>query len=212
MTPPLIAARRPRGVYVASFGIWLAALAVGMGGLTDYEARPGALADPPHDWPTGSALPHRPGLPTLVVFVHPRCPCSRATLSELNLVMNRLHGRLTASVVFMRPTDLPGSWTRTATWRRAREIPGVTVVADRDGLEARRFGAATSGQAVVYDRAGRLAFNGGITASRGHEGDSDGRRRLVSALADDGADPSTSRVFGCALFDARTSALERSTP
>ncbi len=200
--------RRRRGVYVACFAIWLAAVAFGVRAASEYDAQPGAPADPPSSWPRASALPRRPDVPTLVAFVHPRCPCSRATLAELNVVMNRMRGRVTADVVFMRPSGVPANWTRTGSWRRAHEIPGATVLADTDGIEAQRFQARTSGQIVLYDRDGRLVFDGGITASRGHEGDNAGRRELLALLAGGTGDHATSRVFGCALFDARVPATQ----
>ena len=187
-------------VCVLALGMWLTAVALGARAMTDYETEPGEPADPPIAWPTASALPRHATLPTLVVFAHPRCPCTRATLAELDRIMERLHDRVAADVVFLRPSELPGRWTRSPTWRRARDIPGVTVLADRDGDEARRFGARTSGQVLLYDRDGRLVFDGGITPSRGHEGDGTGRRQLVALLTDATAAHASSRVFGCALF------------
>lgn len=43
----------------------------------------------------------------------------------------------------------------------------------------RRFGAYTSGQVMLYDTDRRLAFNGGITGSRGHEGNNKGRQAIT---------------------------------
>lgn len=196
----LTTALERRGAYVAFIAVWLATVAVGAAIVGGYETEPGTPAAPPAEWPAASALRRRDGLPTVVVFVHPRCPCTRATLSELNVVMNRMQRRAVAHVVVMRPTDRPGRWTRAGNWTRAKEIPGVTVVADADGAEARRFGVATSGQALVYDRDGRLRFSGGITAMRGHEGDNAGRRLLLAALSDERGGETTSRVYGCAMF------------
>src|SRR5436190_6315 len=81
-------------------------------------------------------------------------------------------------------------------------IPGVTVRADVDGEAARRFGAATSGQALLYTADGRLLFSGGITESRGHEGDNAGRSAIAALVL--GAEPTklaTSPVYGCPLFE-----------
>jgi hypothetical protein len=57
-----------------------------------------------------------------------------------------------------------------------------------------------SGQVLAYDGQGRLAFNGGITASRGHEGDSAGRSAVEAMLAGR-RHAATAFVFGCLLFD-----------
>jgi hypothetical protein len=73
---------------------------------------------------------------------------------------------------------------------------------DDGGVEARRFGVKTSGTVLLYSALGRLLFHGGITGSRGHEGDNYGITRLAAALrggAGDTAVPVVSRVFGCAL-------------
>jgi hypothetical protein len=79
----------------------------------------------------------------------------------------------------------------------------VDVRWDVEGREARRFCARTSGQALLYDERGRLAFQGGITSARGHEGDSVGKSRLAALLSGGEADGRTSDVFGCGLVDPR---------
>ena len=56
--------------------------------------------------------------------------------------------------------------------------------------------------AVVAREGGRLLFRGGITPSRGHEGDNAGRRRIASLLANGSADGRQTRVFGCPLRGA----------
>ena len=76
--------------------------------------------------------------------------------------MTQWNGRVQAEVVFVQPPELASSWAQTDLWRSVSLIPGATRVLD-DGTEARLFGAATSGQTIVYDREGRLLFSGGIT-------------------------------------------------
>jgi hypothetical protein len=76
----------------------------------------------------------------------------------------------------------------------------VSVVRDDDGVEARAFGAATSGQTLLYDRNGRQQFSGGITGSRAHQGDNAGRQSLL-ALLNGGHNVRTgTNVYGCPLF------------
>ena len=62
---------------------------------------------------------------------------------------------------------------------------------DISGDEARRFGAATSGEALLYSPSGKLLFHGGITPSRGHEGGSVGRDALVRCVLDGTPAPAT---------------------
>ena len=82
------------------------------------------------------------------------------------------------------------------------QIPGAVIVDDRDGVEAQRFGAATSGQAFLYDRTGRLLFKRGITASRGHSCDNLGRNAVIDLINSGVASASSAPVFGCSLQNA----------
>jgi hypothetical protein len=189
-----------RVLYAGLIGAWLAAVLSGFAWLSSYKATPGAIApESPSRWPVDSVIRRDPDRATLVMFAHPRCPCTRASVSELARLMGRLPGRLAARVVFLRPADVTEGWERTDLWRTVSTIPGAVALRDDDGAEAARFGAATSGFTLVYDADGRLLFRGGLTASRGHEGDSFGQRRVVSLLTTGAADRSDSPVFGCAL-------------
>lgn len=109
---------------------------------------------------------------------------------------------------------MPEGWERTGLWSSAAAISGVMVRADIDGEAARRFGAATSGQALLYAIDGRLLFSGGITESRGHEGDNAGRSAIAAlVLGAKTATPAASPVYGCPLFNGLPLAgsSERST-
>jgi hypothetical protein len=173
----------------------------GLAVIWKYKSTPGLGASPPSDWPTATALERRLRGPTLVMIAHPYCPCTRASLAELSRLMSRIAGRADAYVVFVAPEGVADGedWTSQPSWRQAAAIPGVRVVRDEHGAEAARFGAHTSGQIVVYDENGRLAFRGGITGARGHEGDNEGRARALAALLDGRVDRETSPVFGCDL-------------
>ncbi|MFN0022108.1 MAG: hypothetical protein ACKVP0_27995 [Pirellulaceae bacterium] len=106
-------------------------------------------------------------------------------------------------VAFVQPPGTNTDWAHTDIWQAAAAIPGVAVALDHHGLEARRFGARTSGEAFLYDSAGRLVFQGGITPARGHEGDSAGKTAIARWIA---APPAEARapVFGCPLLDLET--------
>jgi hypothetical protein len=115
--------------------------------------------------------------------------------------MAEARGRLAAYVLLVTPVGAPDAFAETSTWTRAREIPGVTALVDTGGDAARRFGAETSGQTVVYDAAGRLVFSGGITAARGVEGENAGRRRIASLVTAGAVAAPAAAVFGCPLHD-----------
>jgi hypothetical protein len=91
-------------------------------------------------------------------------------------------------------------WVQSDLWVTASSIPGVHVLRDVDGADARRFGAWTSGQTLLYDAQGRLRFSGGITDARGHEGDNAGRASLESILFHGETPAARTSVFGCGLF------------
>ena len=99
----------------------------------------------------------------------------------------------------MEPADKVGEWSDTDLWRMASEIPTVTVTKDENGRESRLFNASISGDPFVYDPAGRLQFRGGITASRGQEGDNMGRAALEMYAQTGSAPLSGTPVFGCPL-------------
>lgn len=181
--------------------VWTLIVAAGMGWLWKYAATPGSGAEPPHEWPSQSAVERVAGKATLVMLAHPHCSCSAASLGELQVLMAQVHDLASAHVLFVRPETKPEGWDASDLWSRAASIPGVTASWDTDATEAHRFGAITSGQTVVYDAAGRLLFHGGITGARGHVGDNVGRARVVALLTGGHADRRESFVYGCSLED-----------
>ena len=189
---------------IAGAGVLLVWLATCVGGLLllwRYKARPGDPGAPPASWPVRSAsdLTLAADHPTLVMSVHPRCSCTRASLTELEHVLDAAPG-VTAYVLFVIPRGERAGWERGELWDRATALHGVRVIPDPDGaLSVGVFRLAVSGHVLVYGRDGALRFSGGITSSRGHVGDSVGRERLAAALADRVPDAPTSHVFGCSL-------------
>jgi hypothetical protein len=192
--------RNTQLILTACVALWLIAVIGGMRQLWIYSATPGVEGTPPDRWPDASRLERRPGEPTLVMVIHPHCPCSRSSIGELSALMTRASGRMHAYIVFVRPPGFTADWARTDLWSSAGLIAGVTRILD-DGTEGSRFGAATSGQAMLYGADGRLLFSGGITRGRGHYGDNSGVRAIADLLNNPSA-PSgaTTPVYGCALF------------
>ena len=62
---------------------WLAAVGMGLWTLFEYQMTPGAISVVPQAWPAGTTVSLDPEKPTLVMFVHPLCSCSRASLHEI---------------------------------------------------------------------------------------------------------------------------------
>jgi hypothetical protein len=198
-------------IWAAAFILWLGSAGTGLFWLMAYDNTPGASADAPSDWPTGSALTRDPQAPTLIMLAHPRCDCTRASLGELEELLARVKVKPRTFIVFIKPGGVDSGWEQSGTWERAKQIAGVTVVRDDDGAEARRFGVHTSGQTLLYDAEGQLLYSGGTTGSRGKPGDNAGRADLVALV--DGARRSraTRPVFGCPLFSSSSTSLSTLT-
>lgn len=180
--------------------VWLPIVGFGIRTLLAYSFTAGRPAAPVETLPRGTPVRPVSGHASLVVFLHPQCPCSRASIGELALIMARSREKVETTAFFYLPASEPEAWAHTDLWREAAAIPGVHPVIDRQAAMARTFGAFTSGQTLLYDSSGHLVFSGGITAYRGHSGDNAGRDSIVAWLQD-GATPRTrTAVFGCSLM------------
>ena len=185
--------------------LWLLAVGAGLRSLLKYSNTPGQIASPSTSWPKDIGIGRSPGRHSLLLFVHPECACSRASIEEAAHISTCCNDRVEIIVLFLTQPGDPLGWSRSDVVKSAARIPGVRTLQDPDGSIARRFGARTSGQALLYDARGGLRFNGGITVRRGHSGDNDGRATITSFLL--GLTPKLDRtpVFGCALFSGRSS-------
>ena len=190
-----------RSILLAGILVWFVAVVAGLSFLWAYENAPGVAAAAPSRWPNDSRIKPAPGKATLVMLTHPHCPCTRASIEELDKLMAHSQGRLSAYVVLTRPKGVTEKWVETDLWRKALQIPGVSVLIDQDGIEAQRFRAATSGQVVLYGADGRLLFSGGITGARGHPGDNAGESAIEALVNAGSANDDHSPVFGCPLFN-----------
>lgn len=188
--------------------VWLGGVAAGSAWLWRYENTPAAETHSAVSWPSNTPMSLTTGRPTLVLAVHPQCPCSRASLAELATIVGRAQGRFAAHVLFYKPQDAAPDWEKTDLWRAAGEIPGVSRWTDDEGRLAKGFGATTSGQALLFDAVGALRFNGGITVSRGHVGDNPAVDAILEIIR--GGHPSRTRspVFGCSLYTPMAAAGE----
>ena len=85
---------------------------------------------------------------------------------------------------------LPQDAAETPIWQDAAAIPGVTILRDAGGAEARAFHGATSGCALVCGVSGELLF----------AGDNAGRSSLRARLQGGALECTATPVFGCPLF------------
>jgi hypothetical protein len=202
----LLSAKVPRKIFggvTIALALWLAVVGGATISMTHYSNTPGRSGSVPIVWPRESQIPFDSKRPTLIMFMHPRCPCSRASLGELEQLLTQASAQPSTHVVFLKPIDTAANWEKTDLWRRASSIPGVSVYIDQSGLEAHRFHSETSGQTLFYDVDGNLRFAGGITLARGHSGDNPGLTALQELMRDGHSSEVKTPVFGCALFEAR---------
>src|SRR5579862_7511112 len=164
---PAVDARPVRRGPFVLIALWLVILLAAFAGLEAYKATPGTTGQTPDQIAPETLGTWGEGLPRLLMFVHPRCPCSNASLTELAAILERNPNRVAAEIVFVKPHGAGQGWERSPLWDQATKIRDLRVVVD-DGELAQRLGAQTSGYVVLYHSNGRLLFSGGITRSRGH--------------------------------------------
>jgi hypothetical protein len=184
--------------------VWLGCAVLGLYVLWSYDNRPGTAATASADWPASSHLIAATDRSTIVFVAHPQCTCTRASLGELAEALARTTTKPKTYVVFIKPSSMPDGWEKSDLWQTASQLPNATIIRDDEGRESEIFGAATSGQTFVYDAAGKLQFSGGITGSRAHAGDNEGRSSVVALLNHLDRQRPTTNVFGCSLFGSKS--------
>jgi hypothetical protein len=188
-----------KSLLAVGIGLWLAGVAWGMKWMAHYSFTPGHAGRPLADWPAPDWPLAAAGF-TAVISLHPECPCSRATLEELDSILLRSGSAIEAILIFA--DDISGKPAKESDlYRRAAALPRTRLVSDASGVHLRRFAFQTSGETRLYRADGQLMFKGGITGSRGHVGDNPGRSAFLAAMRPSTAEYalSASPVFGCAL-------------
>jgi hypothetical protein len=194
-------AARWRGwVWPVLIGVWCASTVTGIALLQRYKSTPAATSAPPMTWPAASHIERDASKLTLVLFAHPYCPCTRATMHELRALLDRVGDAVRVHVLFSVEEAELADAKDAELWKTAAAIPGVEVSADVGGAEARLFRATNSGHVLLFDGRGAQLFFGGITGARGHEGDNPGLSRLTAWIEEGHAELDQAPVFGCELM------------
>lgn len=202
---------------LAGFSFWGISVFLGLALLAWHQNTPGEPVRPPGESAVERAVAMLPPADlktylaadtpfTLILLAHPRCPCTRATLHELQRLIPRLEGKASLRTYFVIPTGKDDSFAAGDNLELARSLPGMQITLAPSAEITDKLGAGTSGQVLVLNHGGQLKFSGGITAGRGHEGTNPGAesvRRLVET--GETSLPSTP-VYGCSLRDVRTTA------
>lgn len=201
---------RERSVLIAVIAAWSILIVVGIVKWAQYEGAAGEAAIAPLQWPVIANLQRDERLATLVVALHPECPCSKATVSELSTLMAQslhLSSKVRTYVIFLHLDAEDRSSVGSSLWNEASKIPGVEVIDDRNGALLRGFGALTSGQTYLYDTRGQLVFQGGITPVRGQTGINRGSLAIKAYLDSHVVADRRTPIYGCSLYSSPTDSL-----
>ena len=183
---------------------WVGLLALGMVMLAQYSNKPGALDNTVLKFPRNTNIQLSANKSTMLVFLHPYCSCSLATLENLERLQPSIKNKVEIYALFFSPSSQSADWSKTISWYKAARIPRVHVMKDTDGQIAKQFHAATSGYVVVYGIDGHKIFSGGITPSRGHSGESKGTEAITALLntAVSKTKAVQTFVFGCSILNS----------
>lgn len=178
---------------------WLGLAAFGLVRVARYDSAPEAVNAIKGDFPSGSIIHLNSATPTVVLFVHPACPCTQASVHQLAEAQAQASRKANIYILIAKPAGHSFAKEAKEMRKLAEQVQGAQVLDDVDCKEAVRFQATVSGQCFVYDPKGKLTFSGGLTRARGHYGTSLGSDTVLALL---NGQPTTVRnapVFGCYL-------------
>jgi len=155
-------------------------------------------------WPVNSPISRSSGRGTILMAIHPRCSCTKASLEGLRSFTEAATDPVDVVCLATIPEGADSDWTEGPNCQLARSIPGVTLILDPDGRIAAMHGLNTSGEVAAFDRDGKGFFTGGLTPGRGLAPS----RNVVATLLDSSRPEGDSTpVFGCALVSPALEAL-----
>gem|GEM_PF-496721 len=183
--------------------LWACILAGLFFALIAYGTTPGPSSSPPTESPLGPASGELQTSATtdweVVMAVHPKCPCTVASLNELNRLLTKVDDDVTCRFLVYHPAETEPNWIDGKINSRLSQFPRSIIQPDEAGEVAFEMGMQTSGAVVVFDPHGKTRFHGGITVSRNHEGDNLGVRSISMLIQGQTPPLSTTPVFGCRL-------------
>ena len=199
---PIRTAKRLSGPLAIALAAWFTVALAGWYGVTAFGLERAAEdSKSPAHWPAASTIARMNERLTLVLFLHPQCPCSQATIAELELLSELVPPALQPDVCVVASFPRSGgeSWNFSPLLARAARLPHTRGLVDPGGLEAALFDARVSGAVMLFDATGRRLYNGGVTMARGHEGLSTGLRSVAALLVDRHAQVKSIPPFGCRI-------------
>ncbi|MFM7118482.1 MAG: hypothetical protein ACKO0N_17785 [Planctomycetota bacterium] len=150
--------REARQRLLCNLSICLAlALPMVVGGWWWFSSSSPSQLKGPAQWPQASQLVRNLAAPTMVLFVESKQPEAANKLDELDRLVNT--NLVSAYVIFDEKQPEP------LLLERARRLPNTRVVIDSQQQEAEQFLTKSAGDCLLFDRSGRLRFNGDLAKS-----------------------------------------------
>lgn len=179
---------------IVTIGSWLLICVGSIYGFQEYKNQAGLIGS---DFSDSEGVIKGPF--HILMFIHPKCPCSVASLNALELIIRSCHSQPSAEVIVVGADESQIASNAFALVAKARAIPDAIVRSELLN-EAKLYGARTSGHLVVLNADKQELFRGGITPARGHEGQSVGMECVKSLLTGYAPAERTRPVYGCPLF------------
>ncbi len=155
--------------------VWAVVSGLGLWALTAYNFTPSARAEVLTTWPADTSL------------------------MEATHLIQDLDDEIHWIAVLQQSAQASNDTFTPSMTTLAAKIPGLTTFIDKGSVEARRFGARTSGEVLLFGPDGKLRFHGGLTRGRGHEGVSIGTLAVRDWVRFGSAARDTCNVYGCQL-------------
>src|SRR5437867_11128633 len=112
--------------------LWLGLIVGGYAWLFRYSFAAGKTIAAPSSLPAALATAKPSGRAQLFVALHPRCPCSRATVRELAKILTRSARASDVTVLMYKPADQPDRWLEGALAEDCRRM-NCQIRPDPDG-------------------------------------------------------------------------------
>lgn len=184
--------------WLLAFCLWGGSIAGGSVWLLRYSFAAGKSSAAPRALPSFLKAAPSSIRAQLVLALHPRCPCSMATVRELAKILTQAPETCDVTVLMYQPASEPDRWMEGALLNECRRLK-CQIRPDPDGLLASSLGSLTSGEVQLYAADGTLRYQGGITAARGHEGDNVGETAVIENLHGNPSSLQSTKVFGCPI-------------
>jgi hypothetical protein len=181
-------------------GLWGLLVVQGFMAIVSYSVRAGPEGETPETLIGDNSEVGDYSDLSVLFFVHPKCPCTRASAEALDRLLTQAGIRQPGAVqahLFM-PKGAEKAWGQTVLVDRLERIPAVSVTFDEEAATATSYDVTTSGHLLIY-RSGKLVFSGGITPARAHEGNCDATDAALAALTGSGSFEGRWPVFGCPI-------------